>query len=233
MTDFVTQKVLKQFFYFLIAAVIGSIVYFTIEYSLSNRFYSIITGATIANALFFTMMYRHYRRRERLLGIIEVFKNFEDAPSTMQILEDAHVSVEFLGISGRTFFESDEVEDLMRRKIRQGVNFGFVILEPTSQFVKEKAEDEGDDPEAWRLDINASLVRLERLKNETTHAKIAIYKYDSLPNWRAVFVDGKTAYVTYYPHGHRGKHSPVVLLDNRDTTLFIPLYSLYNSLSQP
>jgi hypothetical protein len=227
MSEGSVQKVLKEFALFFIAAIISSVIYFALNHVVSNKIYPILTASIIVTVLFILLIYRFFKKREKLLGIIDVFEKFEHAPPTLEIVNNAQISVEFMGISARTFFESEDVEELMKKKIREGVIFKFLILDSSSQYVDIKARDEGDDHEAWKYDINASIHRLERVKKETESEKIEAKKYDALPIWRGIFVDHKIAYATYYPHGHRGKHSPVFMIENREATLYIPLYSLY------
>lgn len=221
------QKILKEFTLFFITALIGSILYITLELLVSNKIYSILTSSITVVILFTILVYYFFKKREKLLGIINIFQRFDDTPPTFEIIKDAQINVEFMGISARTFFESEEVEELMKKKIWEGVHFKFLVLDPSSKYLEIKAQDEGDDPEAWKHDIYGSIRRLNRIKRETKADKIEIKKYDFLPIWRTIFIDNKIGYITYYPPGHRGKHAPVFLVTHGKTGLYTPIHRTF------
>jgi len=227
MRDDIFQRLLKEFTLFFITALIGSIIYVILELLVSNKIYSILITSITVVILFTILIYYFFKKREKLLGIINVFQRFDDAPSTFEIIKGAQINVEFMGISARTFFESEEVEELMKKKIREGVCFKFFVLDPSSKYLESKAQDEGDDPEAWKHDINGSIRRLNRIKKETKTNRIEIRKYDFLPIWRTIFIDNKIGYITYYPHGHRGKHAPVFVVTHGETGLYTPIYRTF------
>jgi len=224
------NRIIKEFIFILVIGVFGAVIYYIFDRIIANQVYAILFASIIVIILILVVIYRFYEKRERLLSITDVFEKFESAPSTLEIIKNANVSVEFIGISARTFFESEHLEEMMKKKVRADVAFKFLILESKSPFVEIKAKDEGDDPEAWRHDIEASSRRIERIKKGTVPEKIEARSYDELPVWRGIFVNHKIAYITYYPHGHRGKYSPVFVVENKESSLYIPLYIHYLQL---
>jgi hypothetical protein len=134
MRDDTLQRVLKEFTLFFITALIGNAIYITLELLVSNKIYSIFISSVTVVILFTILVYYSFKKREKLLGIVNIFQRFDDAPSTFEIIKNAQINVEFMGISARTFFESEEVEELMRRKIREGVHFKFLVLDPSSKY---------------------------------------------------------------------------------------------------
>ena len=221
-------KFFKEFALYFLAAAIGSIIYYLSEIILKNKAYSIIIGLFIALITLFILFFISFKKKQRLIGIFEYFRNFDSAPSTYKLINNAHSEIEFMGISARTFLESEEVEEILKRKIRIGVKFKFLMLDPDSKFLEIKAKDEGDDPEAWKHDINGSIKRLARISQELGNNNIEIRLYDALPVWRFIYIDHKIGYFTYYPHGHRGKYSPVFAAENRDGSIYEPLHSHFN-----
>lgn len=225
MNSGIIQRSMREYALFFIVAIIGSVVYLVIERILTNKLDSILFTSLLTAAFIILIVYIFFKKREKLLGIVDIFDKFEDAPSTLEIIKNANISIEFIGISARTFLESESVEEIMKKKISQGISFKFLILDPSSKFVEIKAKDEGDDLEAWKYDINGSIRRITKIKNETNPEQIELKTYDSLPIWRGIFVDNKFVYTTYYPHGYQGKHSPVFLIENKSDNFYTPLYN--------
>lgn len=228
------ERFVKEIALSVIVAIIGTILYFVIEKATTNMTYSILVAISVVFALSLVWVYWYLKKREKvytdniaMLGLKKIYNKFDDAPSTLDIITDAKTTVEFFGISARTFFEFDDTEEIVKKKIKEGVSFKFLILHPNSPYVTIKAKDEGDDPEAWKHDIQGSLSRINRVAKETSEQRVVIRTYDTQPIWRCIFVDDKIAYTTYYPHGHRGKHSPVFLLENKETSLYDPLYDYF------
>lgn len=196
----------------------------------ANRQLSIMAFLVALLLMLSVYAYVSYRREKSILGIRKIFRAFDAAPKTLEIITDAKRSVDFLGVSARTFFESEEVEDSMKKKIKEGCVFRFLLLDPEAPLLESKAKDEGDDPEAWRHDIRASILRLDRIGKETDTEKVKIKLYNALPIWRLLFVDEASVHVTYYPHGHRGKHSPLFALDEKKISLYDPFRSFFEYL---
>ena len=231
------ERFVKEGIIILIVVIIESILYMIIEMVTSNTTYAIIAAILVAFPLVLVWLYWYMKKREKnykekmeLLGLEKVYKKFGDAPSSLKIIESARRSVEFLGISARTFFESEDTEEMVQKKIKEGVSFKFLILDPDSPFTEVKAKDEGDEPEAWKHDIGASISRINRLGKGANSQKIEVRTYDAFPIWRAIFVDNKIGYVLYYPHGHRGEHSPLILFKDKEISLYDPLHDYFIQL---
>ena len=227
-----TEKFIKEFWLFFAATAIGSGVFFVVEKSMNDKLVSLLIATVVALILCLLAIARFYSKKYNLIGVKEVYDKFDVAPSTLDIISKAEISVDFIGISGRTFFESSEIEEIIKRKVNSGVKFRFLIVNPESKFVEEKALDEGDDPKAWIHDIQASIARLNGLKsqiaNKQSNNGVLLKIYDALPIWRGLFIDNKYGYVTYYPHGKRGKQSQVLHLVNSIGKLYSPIFDQFN-----
>jgi hypothetical protein len=231
------EQFVKEAAKLLITSVVGTILYFVIEKLTTNTLAAVLVAISTVFALSVALVYWYMRMREKAyidqmnpIGLQRIYDRFDMAPSTTSVIEHAKTTIEFLGISARTFFESEDVEELVKRKVREGVVLRFLVLNPDSQYVKIKANDEGDDPEAWRHDIQASISRINRIKRELNSGRIEVRIYDIAPIWRGIFVDDKIAHITYYPHGHRGKYSPVFFLENREVSLYDPLHDYFKCM---
>ena len=214
----------------LVTTAFATVLALSLDALTANRQLSLMAFVVVVAVMLCVYMYLFYGREKNVLGIRRIFKTFDDASKTLELIEDVKLSVDFLGISARTFFESEEVEECMKKRVREGCTFRFLLLDPKTTHVETKAKDEGDDPEAWRHDIEASILRLERVRKETDPSKVRIRLYGFLPIWRLLFADEKLVHVTYYPHGHRGKHSPVFFLDAKKISLYDPFRSFFDYL---
>ena len=166
----------------------------------------------------------------RMIGIRKVHKNYHATPPINDVIAAATSSVDFLGISARTLFEPGHVEELVKKKLREGVAFRFLILGLDSPYLTSQARSEGDDPEAWKADISGTIARLKAIQKEIGSQQIAIKTYKSPPLWRALFMDRRTAYVNYYPKGLSGRDTPVMVIENDNASLFHPLHGYFNEL---
>lgn len=227
-TSSTIKRFLNETWLFWSATVLGSVVFFAIHEALANELESFLVAVCVTLTLSLLIMYRYFATKHSRLGVAEIFETFDTAPSTANIIDMANLSIDFIGISGRTFFESGEIEEMVSRKARSGVRFRFLVLDPQSRFVEQKARDEGDEPAAWRHDIKASINRLHRLPVGADSNSIQVRTYDALPIWRLLLVDGKLGYVTYYPHGGRGKQMFMLAMDNQIGKLYPPFADYYS-----
>jgi len=218
------------------AAAVG-LIYLVIEKTTARSLYAIIAALGLATILFFLVRFfsqkaivDSYKAKLGLVGVRDIYSNYHDSAPVDQLLIQARTSVDFLGISGRTFFEGAHIDDTIRKRIKQGITFRFLVLNPESPHLADKAQSEGDIPEAWKADIRASIVRIKALQNEVGGQRVVVKTYDSPPLWRAFFLDQSTVYVNYYALGRGGKDTPIILIENNGTSLFNPLFGFYNHL---
>jgi hypothetical protein len=198
--------------------VVTTVVFLLADTLLKSRLLSGIAAATIFAVclLAWALVRRRRRQRQmedhlRMLGVEHVFPSLDRAPTTLEIIRHANRTVSFMGISARTFFEEEAVEETLRAKVRASVHCRFLLLNPQSKHLAAKAQEEGDDPKAWSYDIDAGLVRLRGLGASPGNGSVVPRYYSAKPIWRLIIVDDARCYVGCYPHGHRGKHSPIAL----------------------
>jgi Domain of unknown function (DUF5919) len=233
-----SERILKEAILGILIAVLAGAVYAVVEKTTRHEMYAIAVSLLVAFALaagwvcvYIRSLHAAHARELGLIGIRKIFPRFADAPATHEIIAKARISVKYLGISGRTFFESDDAENLIREKIRSGVSFQFLFMDPASAHVASKARAEGDDPEAWKHDIRASMARVNRVRSEPgAETGVEMKTYDAMPLWRLLFVDDQAAYVTYYPRGFRGKHCPIFEVESKDISFYDPLHDFFRYL---
>lgn len=224
------ERPLREVLLAVAAMVIASVVGATIGILTADRGLSIMTGLVLLLVLLLALVYLVFSREKKSVGIRKIFQRFDDAPSTPELLRKAKTHFSFLGISARSFFEFDELEDILKKKAREGCKFRFLLLDPTSEFLILKAKDENDDPVAWRNDISAGIKRLESVKERLGSDNLDVRTYSAFPIWRGIFIDNALAYVSYYPHGHRGKRSPIISLSKEDISLYDPFFDYFEEL---
>jgi hypothetical protein len=225
------ERLAKESIVPLAGAVIAGVLWFILERATTNPVFRIVGVLAVLVVSVIVWMYLYRHRTLRLLGISHIYDNYHaGCPSILQVVAHTHTTVDFLGISGRTFFEDTHIEETVRRKMREGVRFRFLILDPRSEHLASKAQDEADTPEAWKADIDASIARLRKLQSEFGADRLTFETYDVPPLWRALFSDETVAYVNYYTRGHGGRDTPLMVIDNRDASLFHPLKSHFEYL---
>jgi hypothetical protein len=225
------ERLAKESIVPLAGAVIAGVLWFILERVTTNNIFPIVGALAVAVISVIAWMYLYSHRTLRRLGIRCIYDNYRGGcPSILEVVEHTRTTVDFLGISGRTFFEDSHIEDTIRRKLREGVRFRFLILDPHSEHLASKAQDEADTPAAWKSDISGSIARLRKVQMEAGGDRLTIKTYDEPPLWRALFCDETLAYVNYYPRGHSGRETPVMVIDNRDASLFHPLKSHFEYL---
>lgn len=237
MENFKNELIVKEFFYFIIATIIGSIFYFLLQLYLSNKVYVVFISIIFGLIFYIIILYFQFWKKRNLLGIQKIFIKFNDSPSPFDIISKAKTEVIFLGISGRTFFESEEISELIKKKLRQEISFKFLILDPESKYLELKATEEGEEPEAWRHDINATIIRFKKLNEESKTGRFLVKKYNCLPIWRAVIIDHKIGIFSFYPHGDRAKKNIVFSIINKDYSIYEPINTwirfIWENLSVP
>jgi hypothetical protein len=223
-------KLSRELIIAFLTTVVAGVVSAVIETMIGSRLLTIATFTTIMAVILVFYLIHYYREQSHMLGITKVFRTFQASPTTEELLEGAPSEVWFLGISAKTFFDKEETEPLVRQKLREGCRFRFLLLDPRSRFLELKANDEGDDPKAWRHDITASVTRLRKMQKDFGPDVVGLREYDEFPVWRFVVVDRRLMHITYYPHGHRGTYSPVAILMKEEKSMFAPLCQLYQEL---
>jgi hypothetical protein len=218
------------------AAAVG-LIYLVIEKTTARSLYAILAALALAAILLFLVRFfsqkaivDSYKAKLGSIGISNIYPNYHDSEPVDQLLMQAKTSFDFLGISGRTFFEGAHIDDKIRQRMKEGITFRFLVLNPESPHLAEKALGEGDVPEAWKADIGASIVRIKALQKEVGGHRITVKTYDSPPLWRAFFLDQATAYVNYYSLGCGGKDTPIIVIESSTASLFNPFFGFFKHL---
>lgn len=224
------ERSLKEIALAIVSITIASIVGVVIDIMTADRRLSIEVGITLLLVLLVILEYFIFSSDKEAIGLKKVFKKFDNAPPTLDLLKKAKTHFCFLGISARSFFEFEDLEDILQKKAREGCKFEFLLLDPNSEFLELKAKDENDDPIAWKSDIRAGIERLVSIGERLGTEKLDIRTYNAFPIWRGIFIDENEAYISYYPHGHRGKYSPIISVKNKDISLYDPFRDFFREL---
>jgi hypothetical protein len=218
------------------AAAVG-LIYLIIEKVTRESWYAIIAVVAVAAVLLFLVMYfgqravaHSFKEKLGLIGVHEIHSNYHESIPVDQLLVQAKNSFDFLGISGRTFFEVAHIDEIVRKRIKEGIICRFLFLNPESPHLVDRARSENDSPEAWKADIQASIARIKALQKDVGGQRIMLKTYDAPPLWRAFFLDKATAYVNYYALARSGKDTPILVIENNAASLFNPLFGFFNYL---
>lgn len=88
---------------------------------------------------------------------VTVYPTHKDAPDRKAVLESAKRQVRLLSTTFFRYFT--DVRDEVRRKAASGVEFKFIIYDPSSKALEEKAKEEGHDVEDFRDEIRSTCRR--------------------------------------------------------------------------
>lgn len=221
----------KEISFLLVTTIIGVVLSYVLDRIVANIYVSIFSGVLLISTVFVIYGIRKAKVLSNILGITNIYTNHDKAPKIYEIIKSAQTSIDFVGISLRTVFETEGVERLLIEKAEASIKLRFLILNPDSPYVEKKAKDEGDAPEVWKHDIQSSLSRLKEIQGRVrSGVRIEIALYDSMPNWRCVFVDDKIVFASFYPHGKRGKAAPVLVITKTSNSLYVPFHTDFTAL---
>ena len=230
-----TPEFVRELIVATVAAAIVGLLYLVIERATAKSWIAIlcalIAGIVIILLVVFSFAKRtaqSYKFKLRMVGVADVLENYHNCPPVTDLLRDVTSSMEFFGISGRTFFEGVGIEELVKRRTREGINFRFLLLDPASPHLPPGAEAEQTSPAAWIADITASIERLKAIQKDVAPDRVRIRTYNAPPTWRTFFLDNRTAYVNYYALEHGGRDTPVMVIENHQNSLFHPLHRHFN-----
>jgi hypothetical protein len=88
---------------------------------------------------------------------VTVFPTHENAPDRKEVLRRAKKRVRLMSTTFSRYFI--DVRDLVDQKAEAGVEFEFIIYDPESKAVEEKAREEGCDPKDFRSEIEMTCRR--------------------------------------------------------------------------
>jgi hypothetical protein len=177
------------------------------------------------------------RQRElRSMGIKRIYKEFKKSPSALDFITKANKNVDLLAISCYSFLEEDKSSEVILEKIRTGARVRVLVLNPESKYLADKAIDENQDPNKWKRDIETTIGTVKRIGKDVhrlhrnRRGSVEIAKYDTLPLWRVMLIDGSRAYLQYYFRGFKEHDSPVCVVENDKRSLFKTIDEYFNWL---
>lgn len=117
--------------------------------------------ATIICMGLFSVFYEYYMRTSfadamrSVYGAwdsgVTVFPTHTDAPDRKQVLLAARTHVRLMSTTFMRYFT--DVREMVDQKAQVGVHFQFIVYDPTSKAVEEKAREEACDPEDFKQEI--------------------------------------------------------------------------------
>jgi len=168
-------------------------------------------------------------RTPKLVGIIDSAPSFAKGPSITEIAQTVATEFVFWGISAKSILSNDEFREIIIKKAKGNCEFKFLLLDPNSPFVADKALEEGDTAEGWKNEIAANILRLRQLRDEH-HLNIEIKVYDQFPVFRLIIANSNLMYFGWYSGGLQGIRSPLLIVQNNQGSLYQPARLSFNDL---
>jgi hypothetical protein len=192
----------------------------------ANRYISLGIAWSICIALAIVLLatiiiaYIRIKRKPSVLESLKFAGISEVNPGPNEEVEgmfnSATYSIDFWGVSANRTARSHSAQEAMRKVADNKGKIRFLLLNPESAYLEQRALDENEAPSSWRNDITSTLRRLKKLKTESD-LPIDVRLYDAYPIWRVVIIDNKSLNVHWFLPKKPGHHSPeLILLTTRD-----------------
>ncbi len=177
--------------------------------------------------LFYLLYFSRNNEEKSEIGINNIYTTKKNSFS--KIVENANNSFFFLGISAKRTNSSPIIQKKIIEIGRKNGEIRFLLLDPDSENVKKRADDEKDDYNSWKNEINATITRLKSLEKKH-NITIQIRVFDEYPVWRMNIIDSNKIYLNYFLLNKQGAQSPQIELIENDNSIFWPLFNTYNEL---
>jgi hypothetical protein len=177
---------------------------------------------------FIGLLYIMYIKFHKTVGIKKYLTKRKKL-NLKKIINSAKDSIDFLGISGKSLFDISNMQNILRDKKSKGIKFRFLLLDPESVHLQEKAKEEKISGNAnhWKSHINESCTKLLDSGMKTNEIKY----YNSKPIWNILRVDNRI-FLSYYGYGSPGKEFPVIEIEDNinRSTLYTPIKNQFEYL---
>jgi len=141
------------------------------------------------------------------LGLDHVYTN--NKPSLDDYVTDISTSFYFWGISAKRTTSNPKLQKKMIEIGHKKGEIKFLLLNPKSEVIGRKAEDENDDAASWRSEISATIQRLKSFSKKH-NINIEVRIYNDFPIWRMNIINGKRIYLNYFLSNQQGPESPLL-----------------------
>lgn len=168
----------------------------------------------------------------RRAGILRCYPRFEKAPRFTEdiICKKEITDLRMVGISLRSLSKDDRFINLLRKHTNKMARLHFLLLDPESKHLLDKAKAMGTVAESWQADVLATIGRLHDLK-EGTKFDIQVRLYDSWPLWHMYIVNEEEAWVGFYPTSPQHIHDfPFLLVVNCSNSIYDLFYQQFDIL---
>ncbi|MEW6609834.1 MAG: hypothetical protein AB1414_20720 [bacterium] len=141
-----------------------------------------------------------------------------------KLLSNAHSHVDILGLSLGTFarqIQEDEVRNSIEGALRRGCKFRFLLVDPKSEQVQIRENQEGRVKGAIKIDIEGAIKDIEGLmkKEEREYRTICLRKSSFTPTYSLLRVDNRL-FIQPYPCGGAGWRFPTFELEDKLGSVF-------------
>jgi hypothetical protein len=146
---------------------------------------------------------------------VTVFPTHEDAPDRKEVLRRAIKDVRLMSTTFSRYFT--DVRELVEQKARSGVTFRFIIYDPASKAVEEKAREEGCDAEDFKEEIRGTCRRYFGPLIQKFGSKIQVRFCDFNTPFGITVIDDREIVLSLNIYGlARSKNeTPCLVIENR------------------
>ena len=140
-------------------------------------------------------------------------------------------TIRLLGII-LTDFTSRGIQGAIEEKLQLGCKVKLLLLSPNSRFARQRAIEEGRDPEEWEdelIAVNKSHQNFLRRLPKGLRQNIELGHYDSPPSF-SIYEMGDKVIIGFYLIGHKGELSPHFELEVREGGMYKPFINHFDSL---
>ena len=141
---------------------------------------ALVTGGI--TALITTLLINESRDTEFVekWGLVQIFSKRSDMNVDCdKCLDKCTKELDFIALGLKGF--RDATTDLVIKKINTGVNIRIITVSPDSEFLKQKAIEEGSLPESLSNNILNMIEWAKNINSRTREGAIQVKAYDGLP----------------------------------------------------
>lgn len=182
---------------------------------------------SIAISLYAVYYFKSMRSQDNTNENLMLFDT--NKPDISDNIQKCKKAFRFLGVSSKRTMSNPVVQKKLIELGKDGGEIKILLLNPESEFVKSRADDEKESSKAWVSDIKATIERLKDLANRKD-INIEVKLYDQYPVWRLSVVDDEEMYVNFFLKGQQGPQSQLLYVKNKDNDLFNALMLEYERI---
>jgi len=144
--------------------------------------------------------------------IIPEKRNILQERGTFLLEASDHIWI--LGITLVSFWTGNDIFlDYLAQAGRSNVMIQILLLNPESNCISSKANDENIPVDTFKNWINDSISNFINFRQKNSIKRMELYLYDEFPVWHMIIIDRERGRISHYPHGKPGNAVPYYILN--------------------